>query len=564
MSIARFIRSVWHTPPKQLLHRLALLFKRKSLVLAAVQWPALARPRQVQLATRQGKLPLPLWAPPVVSAVAEEPTGWRFDFLNEVKCFHGRIDWHRADLNTGTRLWKLNLHYFDWSDTLTDAQFAAVVSDWIDRNRPYGPGYWLDSWNSYAMSIRVVTWMGELARRRAGLTGEFIARAEAATAEQLRFLHSNLERDIGGNHLIKNIKALYWGARYFDGREAQAWAATADRLLAAEIKAQVLNDGFHFELSPGYHCQVFADLLDAWRLMPESALRARVGVVLHSMAQVVADLTHPDGMTSLFNDGGLRMAHLPGTLLAAYERLSGVQPTPRPDASFPDAGYRVFRRNEVMLVHDAGAVGPDGLPAHSHGDIFAFEMSLGGKRLFVDAGVYEYNPGERRARSRSTVAHNTMTLNDQDQCEFWSAFRMGRRARVRLHSVSHEHSAMVVDAEHDGYSHLAGYPRHRRRIHCLASGELEVVDTVLGGSGQRATSRLLLHPDVQVEAHDKSTLTLRTGDRRLRLKTDGGEIQVRPAVWWPDFGSELPTLQIVIELGRAPGTWSFHLSPIAA
>jgi len=564
VSIARFLRSVWHTPIRQLSYRLWLIFKRNSLVTLASIWPWLARRQVVSSISSRDDLPLPLWTPATESPVVWEAGGWRINFLNENRYFPGQIDWHREDMNLGTRLWKLNLHYFDWADRLDDGQFMTLVQHWIDSNRPYGAGYWLDSWNSYSVSIRVVAWISELARRRTSLTELFVSTTEESIAEQLQFLENNLEIDIGGNHLVKNIKALYWGARYFDGVASQRWERIAARLLNREMKRQILPDGFHFELSPAYHCQVFADFLDTWHVMPETALKSSLRLRLGAMAQVVADMTHPDCRISLFNDGGLNMAHLPHELLDTFARLTGLRPQPRCHAWFRDAGYHVLRTEDLLLIYDAGPVGPDELPAHAHGDIFAFELGVDGHRVFVDAGVYEYSAGSRRSRSRSTTAHNTLSLDDQDQCEFWSAFRMGRRARVTLREATHTKESVTVDAQHDGYSHLPGQPIHRRRIYVHSAGTLTVTDIVKGGQGQIARSRLMLHPSVQIEHQTDSKLHLRIGERRILVEINKGRLSVQPTAWWPNFGVEQLTHHITMEYGPAPGAWSFQITVLPA
>ena len=71
------------------------------------------------------------------------------------------------------------------------------------------------------------------------------------------FLRRHLEFDVGGNHLIKNLKALAGLAVLFGDER------TLDRtlnLLSRQLAVQVLPDGGHFERAPAYHCQVLADL----------------------------------------------------------------------------------------------------------------------------------------------------------------------------------------------------------------------------------------------------------------------------------------------------------------
>lgn len=561
--LLRLVRAVSYTPARQLLGRCKLIVKRHCWVAAVACWPSLAERKHRPAPSPASDPPMPLWPASRATHVFRASNGnWTFDFLNRTLELDSPVRWHHPILATGTRLWKLHLHYFDWAGKLADGDFIELTEDWIAHNRPYKEGYWLDSWNSYAISIRVVAWMGELALRAQRLPADFVSRLEQSIQEQVHFLHSNLELDIGGNHVVKNIKALLWAARYFDGAESAVWRARGAAMLAVEMKRQILPDGFHFERSPAYHIQVLTDLLDAWRLLPAGPLQDRLGQTLDSMLQAAVDMSHPDGSVALFNDGGLNMTYELSVVIDAFEQTLGKPaPAQRATAHLADAGYQVMHSAAITFLHDAGAVGPDGLPAHAHGDIHSFELSVGGLRFVVDAGVYEYNSGTRRELSRSTLMHNTVTLDDRDQCEFWGAFRMGRRARVRVNDVRAEPARLLVDAEHDGYSHLPGAPLHRRIVEALPSGRVQIRDRVMGGIGQVVRARLLLHPEVTVE--EQGAGNWRLSRRAAALDLTCGQllsVRVEPSVWWPDFGVELKTSVIVMEMGAAPVDCTFSLT----
>ncbi|MFC4726429.1 heparinase II/III family protein [Glycocaulis abyssi] len=563
MISGRFLRTVQHTPIRQLMHRASLMAKRRTLSTLASRFPAIKRPPNRAVPPLANDLPTPF----LVGAhgkVSVTDGRYTFDLLNAPRQFTLPVDWHHAELNTGTRLWKLNLHYFDYAHHLGDADFAALVTDWIEQNRPFTPQYWMDSWNSYAMSIRLVAWMAEYQRRQGRLDSAFAARLTASIAEQARFLLANLEEDIGGNHLIKNIRALYWCGRFFDGALSRKATQTAGKLLARELDRQILPDGFHFELSPAYHCQVLADLLDCYRLMPASALRTRLETTLGKMAQAAADVIHPDGFVSLFNDGGLHMTVSYGALKDAFETVLGRWPDTQASGQYRDAGYHVMRTPDIFLIYDAGRLGPDGLPAHAQGDVFSYELTLGPQRMIVDTGVFEYNAGPRRAHSRATTAHNTLTLDDEDQGEFWSAFRLGRRPQVTVHAATTIDDTLMVDARHDGYAKLGGSPIHRRMISAGRNGVINVCDEITGGKGQRAVSRLLLHPDVEIIEEDDNHFLLRAGRAALRLDARTAQVSIQDAPWWPDFGCEITTRQLVLDYGTAPGKWHYQLRLEAA
>ena len=542
--------SVIHTRPSQVLHRLRLLVKRKALAaLAPRALAARTAVAQDSIPLPRAQLPQPLFAPRHELVVRVEQ-GLRARFLNVERAIDLPLDWHPADLKTGTRLWLLNLHYMEFLEGMTATEFAAYVRHWIHSNKPYRRGYWMDDWNSYALSIRVVVWMQQLARHQAVLREADKALMLRSLTAQLRFLIRNLELDIGGNHLIKNIKALLWAAAFFDGDEARRWRRLGESLLARELSYQILPDGMHFELSPAYHAQVTADLLECYAVLPAGAVRQSLLGRLVDMAQNLADLTHPDGFASLFNDGGLHMAYSPAECLQVFSRLIGTPINPAALIDYPDAGYFGLRDGDQLLLIDCGALAPDHLPAHGHGDALSFEWSLGGQRALIDPGVYEYNAGPLRAQSRSTRLHNTVTLDDLDQSEFWKAFRVGRRARIMERTVRLAPGHLQATAAHDGYRRLPGGPLHRRSFD-MRPGSIQLHDEITGGDGQITIARLMLHPAWNVTREDDATVLCRHERSAFRVHASAA-ISVEPCVCFLDFGQSVPTVQLVIDYGPAP------------
>ncbi len=100
---------------------------------------------------------------------------------------------------------------------------------------------------------------------------------------------------------------------------------------------------------------------------------------------------------------------------------------------------------------DAGPIGPDYLPGHGHGDMFSYELSLDGRRVVVDGGTSTYEAGPERDWVRSTRAHNTVEIAGEDQCEFFGAFRVGRRGRPRDVAAEVTADGLHVAGWHDGY-----------------------------------------------------------------------------------------------------------------
>ena len=525
-----------HIPPRQILARLRLEVsrrlaqRRRPHLLAGL--PLAATPPQPVFALRAGMI------------THREDGGWRFTFLHQARNYAATIDWNDPAPATATQLWRMNLHYMEYLEELDPAAALALMRQWIAGNPPYTPGFWRDAWNSYTVSLRTIVWMQQLARYAI-----FPADIVASLAAQLDFLARNLELDLGGNHLVKNIKALAWGAAFFAGPAAQRWRATAIRLLRRELPRQVLADGVHYERSPSYHCQVLADLIETRHALGHDPLGGALDDALARMTRAALLLTHPDGLVAQFNDAGLSMAYRADACAAALETVTGTAVTVDEGAfALPDAGYFGRRVGNDYLIVDMGAIGPDDLPAHAHGDVGSIELSVAGERIVVDPGVYEYVAGPLRAASRSAASHNVLALDGADQADFYGAFRCGRRPRVSVERCDIDGDCLALAGSHDGYATLLGAPRVRREI-TAGAGRITITDRITGG---RAAGRLgfLLHPHCAVTL-DGGRATITRGAAYLILTADR-PFALEAAPWWPDMGQSLQAPRLHLTL--APGS----------
>lgn len=552
MKLKRLLQSVGYTRPKQLLQRLRLTAKRKLESRKASQLrDRLERTPILSLKAQEPKVTVLM--PPRRGRLELDNNRYHFCFLNETRSFQD-IDWAIKD---ASHLWFFNLHYMEYLEEVSNVEFQTLVSDWIAKNPAYGPNYWLGNWNAFVLSIRVVVWLQQYVLRESKLDDAFKLKLLDSVIRQMRFLKDNLELDLCGNHLLKDLKALIWAGRFFATDEAKGWLELGTRLLERELKDQILPDGLHYERSPAYHAQVFVDLLECYQCLKDSPFKTELYRNLNMAAQALADTTHPDGLCSHFNDGGLNMAYKPKDCLDAWEILTGEHLKARNVFAMDSAGFYGIRKDQDYLLVDCGPIGPDYLPGHGHGDIFAFEWSLEGQRIIVDTGVFEYSEGQKRSYARSTKAHNTLTLEGEDQCEFWGAFRVARRAKVKRLSYEVSGNSFQLSGEHNGYSHLAGQPIHKRSFEA-STERIQVMDEVIGGAGQKAEARLLLHPECRLEP-THGGLIIKRGGTKVLLKTEA-TISLEKAVYFPDFGHELPSTQIVITYGTAPCVGKFTLS----
>jgi uncharacterized heparinase superfamily protein len=542
-SLARAARTyafVRHMPVSKLVRRFELNLRRRlsDRIGGRAAWTLSAGANMARAAAA----PLPL-LPARAAGYMRLERGHSFTFLNRSVAMGDRIDWMAPGNGPENQLWRMNLHYMEYLEGVADDAFCTLVEQWIEANTLGRPGSWRDAWNSYTLSLRTVVWMQQIARRAGTLPCEFVEKASASVGGQIAFLARHLETDLGGNHLVKNIKALIWGAAFYSGSEAAEWRRRALQLLDRELARQVLPDGMHDERSASYHAQIFVDLLECRAVLGADPFGGRFDAAIDLMAQVTADLAHPDGGPVLLNDSGLTMAYPPAACMDAYAHLTGKRPQPRKIFALEYAGLFGARSPESYLVADCGRIAPDDLPAHGHGDALSFEWSVGGKRMIVDQGVYEYNAGERRQRARSAASHNTLCIDGADQADFFGAFRCGRRPDVIVRHYAVRPDGFVLEGSHDGFRHLEGAPVHVRRFE-VGERRIRIVDWLEGTSTLRARIGLLLHPDVKVTVDD-GVAALACGPARTLVRSSK-PMALEDAVWWPDMGQELATHRLVV------------------
>lgn len=444
-------------------------------------------------------------------------------------------------------LWIFNLHYHEWLADLRAAGKREVarqlVSDWLLKFASYHPVVW----HPYPTSLRVVAWLTHGQWLLEGADDDFTEALTDALERQAEYLLHNCEHDLGGNHLLKNLKALVYAGLALEGKRHLYERGMAGFL--RELKIQVLPDGGHYELSPLYQAQVLRDVLEVRALLRKhigeaspllDGLAARMGTAL-------ATFVYPDGGLALFNDS----AQLEPELVRQLLRLSGADD---PLELMPDSGYARLQRGQTVVLFDAGKVGPDENPGHAHADTLSFELNYGRERVIVNGGTYAYQHW-RRTALRSTALHSTLEVDGQSSAEVWGGFRVGRRPQaVTLAVKGVEGGEMVAEGSHDGYRHLR--VTHSRKLVLAGDGKrLLGEDTLVAVEGlwkkevrHRVVGHFHLHPDVQVQlvSEREAELMLGNGKKAKFIVDEQGRLDVKESHYAPQFGVLLLTRQLVL------------------
>jgi hypothetical protein len=532
---------------------------------------------------------------------------------------------HRSEDVTGNvkQIWELSrMHHV----TVLAAAFALSGDErYAERAASHLRSWWAQNpflsgvhWTSgIETGLRLISWVWvrRLLDAWEGAAGLF-EHNEMALAQiwwHQHYLASFRSRgSSANNHVIAEAAGLLVAALAFDWfRESPRWAADAARDLEQEMECNTFRSGVNREMAFDYHGFVAELALvagaeadrsnrplsdDFWELLGRmlNVAAASVDVKLgaprygdgdNGMALVLEpDTTHrwPRLLAigeALFDPPSWWPAVSPTVTSILLASMAGRRrPLQRPEhrpSHFSDAGLTLLRSpssdgEEIWCRCDSGPHGFLSIAAHAHADALAIEVRHDGTEVLADPGTYCYH-GEPSWRSyfRSTLAHNTIEVNGQNQSSSGGPFLWTRHARSTLLELETTVDGDVTgwSAEHDGYAGLDPPLKHRRSVR-LASQlrRLEVVDC-LETTGRHAF-RLAFHlgPDVEAEMTERAvelTWPSGTAARTATLSLPEGlswsltRGASNPVLGWysPRFGKKQPTWAVIGE-GACGGTGS--------
>lgn len=477
-----------------------------------------------------------------------------------------RPDWN---ISVHGPLFAYHLHQQEYLRTAAFSPQARAhrMLDWVGRH-PEGVG-----WDPHPIALRLLCW-GKMWMTSGSLelAAEDRDSLLASMADQAETLSRGLEIRLQANHLLSNLLAVVWTGILLEGSMSAAWRDRSSMLID-EIERQVHPDGGHEERSPMYHSLLLENLLDLLNLCRAEPSRAPTGLVdtLESatlrMVGALRSWIHPDGDIALFADSAFDIAAKPDALIDYATRL-GIDGSNEPSWApgsilLPQSGYVRLEAEEVLLIASIAGPAPPHQPGHAHCDALAFELSLAGHRFITDTGLFEYRPGERRDRARTTAAHSTLQIDGQEQAEIWSAHRVGGRPVVEL---------VGWDGESQAEATCRGWSLRQtthRRSYLVAPRGVTIVDEIEGPCRQ---VRLCLPVDpawrIELDASSFRAIATRAADGnpasqeapRIELElSDEFVWHVERGPYFPSFGREIERDLLVGE-ATGPGRATLRIS----
>lgn len=420
----------------------------------------------------------------------------RFSFLGKESAFSG---WNDEEYG---KLWSYNLNYMDYlhQENLSFEQAVYWINkfvDEIDVNR--------NGMDPYPIALRGINWIKFLSKYHPYIQTENKQRWDASLYAQYQILLDNLEYHLLGNHLLEDAFSLLWAGFYFMDESIYQ---KARGLLLRELEEQILPDGAHYEQSPMYHCILLDRLLDCYnvsknnlRFIGQEDLNECLLEKARGMLGHLASVVYNDNTIPLLNDSAEEIAPSPNQLFEYAKRLDIDW------AKLPMGvcGYRKLIAGHLEAIVDVGNISASYQPGHSHADTFNYELRIEGKPFIVDTGISMYDKTARRQYERSTAAHNTVMIGDENSSDVWGGFRIGKRAKVTLLKDFQNE----VEAWHDGFGSLG---KHYRRF-VIDKDHFRIEDSV--STAAKVVSLIHLAPNVEIVSCSRTEIV--TTVARIRV-----------------------------------------------
>lgn len=429
-------------------------------------------------------------------------------------------------------------------------QFVRIMSSWIDEN-PYLTG--INWYSNIEINIRLINWffcweimdVDRIIKNDPSFEKFVREKWIQSIYQHCKFSYNNPSRySSANNHLIAEYSGLFIASSKWKFIESSSWLKYAEKGLEKEIVAQHSN-GINREEAAEYiqfitdffllsfvvgektnnhfsetytrtlksifeYILAFIDIKgnypnygdgDDGKVVSFSADRLFNNFIslLTSASIIFRDRKFKLGITSydlknqvLFGDSGMKF----------FKSLTVNRVIPE-SVSYTKEGHHILKSQkngkEIYLHFNTAPLGYLSIAAHGHADALSFILSINGYFIMVDPGTYSYHDSKMwRDYFVSTMAHNTICINNQNQAEHVGDTMWSNHYNCHIIEEMHTEILDSVKAEHNGYKNTI----HQREIlFDKPANAITITDEIIMSNGGELECALLhhLHPDIKAE-----------------------------------------------------------------
>lgn len=350
-----------------------------------------------------------------------------------------------------------------------------------------------------------------------------------------------------GNHLLFEAQRMIAAGAFFpEFSDAEKWRKSGIDILNKEIKVQVYNDGFQYELDPHYHLAAINIFYKAIQTADANGFKNEFPTsyleTVEKMIMATINYSFPNYQNPCFSDAKLDNKD---EMIKNYRNWSKVFPKneqirymatdgkkgelpPYLSNRLATSGFCIFRNgwklDATVMVLKAGP------PAfwHCQPDNGTFELYIKGRNFFPDAGSYVYAGSEEVQKERDwfrqTMVHKTLTLNDANldkadtKCLLWD--------------INNPMIQKLV-IENPSYTNLT----HRRAVFFVDNAFFVIVDEAYGSAtGKVGVHYQLSEGKVSIDNKKQEAVTLYDDNNNIAVKAFGAKhMEMVEEIGWVSY-----------------------------
>lgn len=455
-------------------------------------------------------------------------------------------------------------------------EVVGQIRHWVKNN----PLMYSVNWScAMDVSIRAVNWMYALVMIGASeaFTDGFAEKVYKSLYQHLFFIKNNLEKCIpySNNHYVSDLVGLLYLGSFFSttsrGRKALKFAK---REYIKETLIEVLPSGINYEKSVSYH-RLMAELLVYSRCMLKrigEKIPKEVDERLRGMLEYIRCYSVNNSSPLICdNDNGRLLPFVPRdfknhTYLIDSNSLewniikNGIEPlsisTESPKSQvFTDANVAVLKRGKGYVFVSCSPrwkfdkATDKFTGTHLHNDLLSFVYCYAGKEIIIDAGAFCYTSDmEKRNEFRSTMKHNTIMVDDEEQNFLDKKSAFGMKYNSCAEPLVLLENADCVSCKGE-YETIAGKLLHQRTYN-LYEERLEIIDT-LKKFGKSHSMYMSFHfaNDIDVHLADKS-MSLKVCNMRYKIQMESQNplaLSLKEDTISPSFGVLKSSKTLVVQ-----------------
>lgn len=473
-------------------------------------------------------------------------------------------------------IWEINRHqyllpiamtYYFTGEEKYKEFVIETIEQWIAEN-PYMIGI---NWTScLELALRIISWYFSLSfiAGRSAISEDALQNiSKSVYMQAFHIFHNPSLYSSANNHLIGEMTGIVCAAAFLKNvKEVEHWRDKALEILERETDKQVYPDGVGVEQAPFYQVHTVDYYLLSGFLMKEMRLAVpdayinlivRSAQFFESIMNVKKEIPHigdEDGSRaiqfhcskefneylSIINSAKILSGNIPEDIdkesidektyllllkNKKYESFGKCAPFKK-KYEFLQGGYSILgdnfgKDNEVKILFDSGPLGFESLSAHGHSDALSFVLSYKGKYFLIDSGTYKYYIDEKiRNYFRSTAAHNTIRVDNQDQSIIAGPFLWSYKAAAEILLLTRSRSIDEVVGVHYGYKRLRNPLVHQRTLKYYKNDKSLVINDELETSGMHFIEMFFhLEKECMVEINAEFCDII-LGDTEIRMYLD--------------------------------------------